>query len=232
MANRIGIVEAPKATLGQENVEQYIPVAEGDAENVVTPKSTTITDMAAFFDGGGEGFDPVVVDYRFDQRDLVNYVIPGGIPVNGSGPTDTLEFREENKTVHAGEEDEVITNGEFFTFKNSGIYIVLCQFGGLYSNQGGIGQWRWRFEWSFGGLAFSRRGEGSYVRPVSNVSNTQRLMFDFELLAPVTASITNTLQTTIRNIGNSANSNPSNEAFVYTQGAGISNNGISFIRVA
>ncbi len=232
MATRIGIVEAPKATLGEANVEQYIPVAEGDADDKVTPKNTTISDMAAFFAGDDPLFDPVVVDFRFDQRDIINYVIPASVPINGDGPTDTLNFREENKTVYIGEDDEIITNGPFFIPKQSGTYIVLAQFGALYTNQGSTGQWRWRFSWEFGGLAFQRVGEGSYIRPTSPVVNVQRLMFDLEILAPLLAGSSYSLETTIRNIGNSASSNPSSEAMVYTQGTGIIDNGISFVRVA
>lgn len=232
MANRIKILEAPKATLGEAGVEQYIPIAEARDTGTVTAKNTTIADMANYFSELGETFDPVVVDFRFDARDSFSYPLGEDIPVDGSGDSIVVQFREENKTVYAGEDDALITNGPLFTPKETGVYIILCQFGGLYDYTGQIAGWRWRFEWFFGGAPFSRGGEGSYIRPITNAVNAERLLFDFELLGVLTEGFQYELLVTIRNIGTSSNAARGEEAIVFTQGTGLTNCGISFIRVA
>ncbi len=232
MPNRIKILEAPKATLGEAGVEQYIPIAEARDTGTVTAKNTTIADMAIYFENLKATFDPVVIDFRFSSQDFFSYDIPPSIPIDGRGQTATIQFREANKTVYAGTGDEIQANDDNFNFTIDGIFLVICQFGGSYSNDGGIGQWRWRFDWLFGGAFFNRSGEGSYIRPQEDAQNTARQIFDFELVAAVGGSRQYFLQTTIRNIGNAVSSEFEEERIEFFQATGILNSGISFIRVA
>lgn len=134
MGKRIGIGEAPDATLGEVGVQQLIPILEVGNLTERTPKKTSISAMAAFFDGGGTTTTAQIQRFQRPFTTNVIVIMPTGTARGESSPSYKLDIIKRDATPIAGDENYyTVVNGNI-VFSVAGTYRIK---GAFYSAQFG-----------------------------------------------------------------------------------------------
>lgn len=221
MANRIGITEAPLATLGETGVEQSLPVAETQDKGIITPKRTTIADLQAYIGGGGGGISTQI--QRFNISDLPPTEIDpvDGQQINEVGPFVKINLTELNKTIFAGDSDFYsITDGEI-GISVEGVYKMNWNIGGQYSNTSGTGAWRYRPLVGIGLATLSEAIEGDYIRPQSIIGTRNIGFARDEVIFEGKVNQSYGIFLALVNTGTSPSPNPATESMILRSQNGL-----------
>lgn len=122
MPNRIGITEAPRAVLGEPGLSQAMPIAEVESGGKISPKSTTIADMADFFGSGAGVVSPQIQRFIGDPNNQTRRILSRDVPIGGLDVLTPWNATADGKEVLAGDEDFYRVAGGGIVASEPGLY--------------------------------------------------------------------------------------------------------------
>lgn len=145
MPQRLGIAEAPRAVLGAPGVDQFMPIAERDADGAVTPLSTTVDDMNAYFGGGAPGAGAAVQRFFSQQTNPIQFPIIALQPISRFIGSVLIPWGIRGREVLAGDANAYAVNAGSISVRDAGVYSMTLQAVITYRNQSIGGNWQWAF---------------------------------------------------------------------------------------
>lgn len=124
MGKRIGIAEAPDATLGEAGVQQLIPILEVGNLTERTPKKTSISAMAAFFGGGGTRIPPQIQRFEQTLGSFIEIDMPNATLVGGSTLSTKINMTKKDSSPIAGDENYYLEEDNNIVFSVAGTYRI------------------------------------------------------------------------------------------------------------
>ncbi len=124
MGKRIGIAEAPDATLGESGVEQLIPLLEVGTLRERTPKKTSIRAMAAFFGGDIVISSPQVQRFEIPAGTTVALNMGSGTTPGNGTVSSKLNMVKKDTNPIAGDENYYTVSNNNIVFSVAGYYRI------------------------------------------------------------------------------------------------------------
>ena len=211
MATRISISDAPLATLGQEGIEQNIPVASKDAQDNVTPQRTTIAALAAYIGAGDMPAVPQIQSFAVQGNPAIVYDAPAGTLPNGNGPELVVRINTGNREIWSGDRDYYRVSDGDIILTVPGVYNLVVTLAANYASTTPSRQHRWKFNMDLETPSGVESVEGSYERPRVTNDDAEPTIAHANILCAVAA--TNRIRTYIRvqNVGQGTSISPALE---------------------
>lgn len=201
MANRLGITEAPLATLGEAGAEQNVPMVNVN-QGILKPERTTIAAMMAYFGGGGGGFSPQIREFDPVPSTLM-VITPSANTQPGAFASGLQTFSWQYRVggIQVGDPAFYGLQNGRIQLTAAGTYAVRVQMDFNYTNPGNTGQWRYDFQHSIGDVTNLSRFYGGYIRPIGTTTPVEFTAFHYTEIIQIVAPITLTFTYRLRNIG-------------------------------